>query len=181
MYCLGLDVSYRTGWSLIDVLADGQIWYEAGGTLPNDCTVQNRLDAFRWVREKTGPALSVSIEQPIPAGNRMYTIEAAKRLGEMRAACQLLGVEWYSEVHPVHMRSFVLNAKFKGKDAIEAFVNAYFKGRFKSGEKILAGDEADSAAHALIVAGVRGFIRFPEPWRQSIIEKIRNRPQQPLA
>lgn len=178
---IGFDVSYRTGYAVVECDGVGGFKYVNGGIVGQASTVEHRLHIYRSTFTSTWEKPTsevVAIEQPLPgAGNTMYMIEASKRIGEIRMMAYMLRVEDYIEVHPSQMRSFVLNARFKGKEPIWAFVNEYFKGKI---DHTLKDDEADAAVHALIVCGVKGWITFPEPHRQGIIQRILAQPRQRL-
>lgn len=178
-YAVGFDVSFRTGFAKLGI-QDGKVVSYEGGTLPSSSSVAQRIELTRYQLGSSHQSdnIAVGIEQPIPTGNRLYMIEAAKRIGEVRSIACMCNVVNYIETHPSHMRGFVLNHRFKGKEEIEIFINAYLEGIKKYR---LSGDEADAVVHALIVAMCLGWLTFMEPFRHGIVEKIRQRPQQKLT
>lgn len=108
---IGFDISYRTGWAVLEKsdLCNYGARVVCTGNIPEDISEADRIKMhFNGVYHTD----KVVVENVIvaPKGNKLYSVEVAKRIGGIRDAASRLGKE-FVEIYPNTMRSFVKKGK----------------------------------------------------------------------
>ena len=111
MRVIGFDVSYRTGWAILEESSVHKYGARVvcTGIIPEDVSDEDRT---RYHYNGVFNVDKVAVENVIvaPKGNKLYSVEVAKRIGGIRDAALQLKKE-FVEIYPNTMRSFVKKGK----------------------------------------------------------------------